>query len=177
MLLKKSYELLCLFNEWNKYLTPSQNMTWYLLAISEVIRLFLVVGHRFAHISGGVLSHFSLQILSESLRFRVWRTFSSLHRLSIRLARPLQDLNVLLLEPVLCCLGRVFWVIVMLGYPPHDPFSMSWRWRYIVPFMPLTCRVPFSRRTPPKLMFPPPCLTVLMVFLGSFLLLLRLTVI
>ncbi len=29
------------------------------------------------------------------------------------LARPLQDLNVLLLEP-LCCLGRVFWVIVML---------------------------------------------------------------
>ncbi len=42
-----------------------------LLAITEVIRLFLVVGHRFAHISGGVLSHFSsLQILSESLRFR-----------------------------------------------------------------------------------------------------------
>ncbi len=34
-----------------------------------------------------------------------------------RLARPLQDLNVLLLEPLLCCLGRVFWVIVMLEYP------------------------------------------------------------
>ncbi len=33
------------------------------------------------------------------------------------LARPLQDLNVLLLEPHLCCLGCVFWVIVMLEYP------------------------------------------------------------
>ncbi len=31
-----------------------------------------------------------------------------------RLARPLQDLNVLLLEPLLCCLGLVIWVIVML---------------------------------------------------------------
>ncbi len=38
-----------------------------------------------------------------------------------RLARPLQDHNVLLLEPLLCCLGRVFWVIVML--PIIDPFS------------------------------------------------------
>ncbi len=33
-----------------------------------------------------------------------------------RLARPLQDLNVLLLESLLCCLGHVFWVIVMLEY-------------------------------------------------------------
>ncbi len=31
-----------------------------------------------------------------------------------RLARPLQDRNVLLLEPLLCCLGFVFWVIVIL---------------------------------------------------------------
>ncbi len=30
-----------------------------------------------------------------------------------RLARPLQDLNVLLLEPLFCCLGHVFWVIVL----------------------------------------------------------------
>ncbi len=40
-----------------------------------------------------------------------------------RLARPLQDLNVLLLEPILCCLGRVFWVIVMLEYPSTTPFQ------------------------------------------------------
>ncbi len=30
---------------------------------------------------------------------------------------PFQDLNVLLLEPLICCLGCVFWVIVMLEYP------------------------------------------------------------
>ncbi len=40
-----------------------------------------------------------------------------------RLARPLQELNVLLLEPLLCCLGRVFWVIVMLEYPSTTHFQ------------------------------------------------------
>ncbi len=33
------------------------------------------------------------------------------------LARPLQDLNVFLLELLLCCFSRVFWVTVMLEYP------------------------------------------------------------
>ncbi len=55
-----------------------------LLSITEV-KCF--VATRFAHISGGILSHFSLQILSKSLRFRGWRlatrTFSSLHRFSM----------------------------------------------------------------------------------------------
>uniref|UniRef100_A0A4W5JQD6 N-terminal EF-hand calcium binding protein 3 n=1 Tax=Hucho hucho TaxID=62062 RepID=A0A4W5JQD6_9TELE len=40
-----------------------------------------------------------------------------------RLARPLQDLNVLLLEPLLYCLGRVFWVIVILEYPSPTHFQ------------------------------------------------------
>ncbi len=40
-----------------------------------------------------------------------------------RLARPLQDLNVLLLEPLLCCLGRVLWVIVMMEYPSRPIFN------------------------------------------------------
>ncbi len=40
-----------------------------------------------------------------------------------RLARSLQDLNVLLLELLLCCLGRVFWVIVMLEYPSTTHFQ------------------------------------------------------
>ncbi len=40
-----------------------------------------------------------------------------------RLARPLHDLNVLLLEPLLCCLGRVFWVIVMMEYPSPTHFQ------------------------------------------------------
>ncbi len=44
-----------------------------------------------------------------------------------RLARPLQDLNVLLLEPHLSCLGRVFWVIVMLEYPSTTHFQcLGW---------------------------------------------------
>ncbi len=44
-----------------------------------------------------------------------------------RLARPLQDLNVLLLEPPLCCLGRVFWVVVMLEYPSTTHFQcLGW---------------------------------------------------
>ncbi len=40
-----------------------------------------------------------------------------------RLARPLQDLNVLLLEPLLCCLGRLFWVTVLLEYPSKTHFQ------------------------------------------------------
>ncbi len=40
-----------------------------------------------------------------------------------RLARPLQDLNVLLLELLLCCLGHVFWVLVMLEYPSTTHFQ------------------------------------------------------
>ncbi len=40
-----------------------------------------------------------------------------------RLARPLQDLNVLLLDPLLCCLGHVFWVILMLEYPSTTHFQ------------------------------------------------------
>ncbi len=88
-----------------------------------------------------------------------------------RLARPLQDLNVLLLEPLRCCLGRVFWVI------DHNPFSMPWQasmpwpWRYmappIVPLMRCSCPVPLAEKHPQSIMFPPPCLTVGMVFLGS----------
>ncbi len=59
-----------------------------LLTITEV-RSFLELATRFVHISGGILSHSSLQILSKSLRFRGWRlatrTFSSLHRFSMGL--------------------------------------------------------------------------------------------
>ncbi len=70
-----------------------------------------------------------------------------------RLARPLQDLNLLLLEPLLCCLGRVFWVIVMLELI-NDPFSMPWlascpgsTWS-IVPLMRCSCAVPLAEKHP-----------------------------
>ncbi len=39
------------------------------------------------------------------------------------LTRPLQDLNVFLLEPLHCCLGHAFWVIVMLEYPSMTHFQ------------------------------------------------------
>ncbi len=76
-----------------------------------------------------------------------------------RLAGPLQDLNVLLLEPllgVLCCLGHVFWLIIMLEYPSatylqcpgllQNP-GTDGKWS-IVPLMRCSCPVP--RKTPPK---------------------------
>ncbi len=42
-----------------------------------------------------------------------------------RQAKPLQDHNVLHLEPLLCCLGCVFGSL-SCGIPIHDPFSMPW---------------------------------------------------
>ncbi len=87
-----------------------------------------------------------------------------------RLAKPLKDLNVLLLEPLLCCLGRVFWVIVMLEYPSTTHFQCPWPWRYmapsIVPLMRCSCPVPLAEKHTQSIMFPPPCLTVEMVLLG-----------
>ncbi len=84
------------------------------------------------------MSHSSLQILSKSLRFRGWhlaiRTFSSLHRWSMGLRSEDwlgQDLKVFLLEPLLCCLGCVFWVIVMLEYPSTTHFQCPGPWRYM----------------------------------------------
>ncbi len=40
-----------------------------------------------------------------------------------RRARRLQDLHVLLLEPLLCCLGHVFWVNIMLEYTSMTHFQ------------------------------------------------------
>ncbi len=72
------------------------------------------------------------------------------------LARPLQDLNVLLswatpLLPWPCVLGHCHAGIVI-----HDPFSMPWPWRYmahsIVPLMRCSFPVPLAEPPPP----PPP---------------------
>ncbi len=94
-----------------------------------------------------------------------------------RLARPLQDLNVFL-EPLLCCLGRVFLGHCHVGIPIHDPFpmpwlaSVPWPWQYmapsIVPLMRCSCPVVhLIEKHPQIILFPPPCLTVGMVFLRS----------
>ncbi len=74
-----------------------------------------------------------------------------------RLAGPLQDLNVLL-EPLLCCLGSEFWVIVMLEYPSTTRFQCPvWLqcpggiWpRTSSPFDAVQLSCPLSRKTPPK---------------------------
>ncbi len=120
------------FNKSKKYLTPSQIKTWWQNPCWQSQRsdVSCSLATRFAHISGEILSHSSLQILSKSLRFRGWclatRTFSSLHRFSMGLMSGDWlglDINVLLLEPLLCCLGRVFWVIVTLEYPSTTHFQ------------------------------------------------------
>ncbi len=117
---KNVYKLIWIF-KWNKYLTPSQT--------SQRSGAGLVVGQQVCtHLRRDFAPGGILQILPKSLKFRGWslatRTFSSLHTFGDpRLARPLQDLYVLLLEPLLCWLGRVFWVIVMLEYPSTTHFQ------------------------------------------------------
>ncbi len=66
-----------------------------------------------------------------------------------RLARPLQDLIVLLLEPLLCCLGRVFWVIVMLE-PIFNALALTVHGPVHRPFDVVQLSCPLSRKTPPK---------------------------
>ncbi len=128
------------------------------------------------------LSHSSLQILFQVIKVsRLTFGNSNLHLPPhifywikvCSLARPLQDLNVLLLEPLLCCLGRVFWVIVMLEYSStthfqcFGPDGTSVHGPVHRPFDAVQLSCPLSRKTPQSIMFPPPCLMVRMVFLGS----------
>ncbi len=80
---------------------------------------FLVVGHQvFTHLRRDfvpLLFADPLQVIKVS-RLTFGNSNLQLPPQIFRLARPLQDLNVLLLEPLLCCLGCVFWVVVMLEY-------------------------------------------------------------
>ncbi len=116
---------------------------------------------RFAHISEGFCSLLfadPLQVINISRL-----TFGSLnlqlppqifYGMKVwRLARPLQDLNVLLLEPLLCWLGRVFWVIVVLEYPSTTHFQCpcpDGTWSVHHPFGAVQLYCPLSRKTPPK---------------------------
>ncbi len=114
------------------------------------------------HISGGILSHSSLQILSESLRFRGWqlatRTFHSLDRLSMGLrSRDWLDHSKTLMcfflshsfVALAVCLGSLScWnthprpilnaLALTVHGPAHRPFDV----------VQLSC--PFSRKAPPK---------------------------
>jgi len=103
-------------------------------------KMFLVVGHQVCT-SVGISVHSSLQILT--LRKKIL-TVSCLsygdskfqlppqifYRIKVwRLARPLHDLNVFLLEPLLCCLSGMFWVIVMLEGPSTTHLLCFGWWR------------------------------------------------
>ncbi len=113
------------------------------------------------HISGGILSHSSLQILSESLRFRVWqlatRTFHSLDRLSMGLrsgdwldhSRTLCFFLSHSFVALAVCFGSLScWnthprpllnaLALTVHGPAHRPFDV----------VQLSC--PFSRKAPPK---------------------------
>ncbi len=122
--------------------------------------MFLVAGHHVCtHLrrdSVPLLSADSLQVIKVS-----WLTFGNSNlQLSpqifygmkvFRLVRPLQDLNVLLLEPLLCCLGSVFWVIVMLEYPSTINFNaLAVHGPVHRPFDAVQLSCTLSRKTPPK---------------------------
>ena len=120
------------FNEGNKYLTPSAKHDLVLggktLVGNHRGQIFLVACHQVCthHRRNFVPLLFAdlLQVI-KVLRLTFGKSNLQLPPqifYGIK-ARPLQDLNVLLLEPLLCCLGRVFWVIVMLEYPSTTYFQ------------------------------------------------------
>lgn len=77
--------------------------------------------------------------ISQSFRFLgVWQLESSAPSLQIfcrsevrKLAWPFHDLNVLLFKRLLCCLGNMFWLIIMLKEASlTHPQCTGWRRRY-----------------------------------------------
>ncbi len=95
-----------------------------------------------------------------------------------RLARPLQDLEMLLTKPLLRCPGGVFGIIVMLKDPATFHLQCPCWWKEVFT-QNLTIHGPINsflytdqsswslcRKTAPKHDFPPPCFTVGMVFFG-----------
>ena len=133
-------------------------------------RRFLLLVTKFLQIprhGGGILAHSSLQILSKSSRFVgchwATRIFSFLYRFSKRLwfgdwFRPLHYLIVLFLKPLLCCLSRILWDIVMQEHPSTCPgwgkevftqiFSVLSPLHLSLDLVELSC--PLNRETAPK---------------------------
>ncbi len=93
-----------------------------------------------------------------------------------RLARPLQDLEMLLTEPLLSCPCCVFGVIVMLEDPATTHLQFSYWGKEVVgqnlaihcPSIRCSRPVPFAEKHPQSMMFPPPCIMFGMVFLGFY---------
>ncbi len=95
-----------------------------------------------------------------------------------RLARPLQDLEMLLTKPLLRCPGGVFGIIVMLKDPATFHLQCPCWWKEVftqnltihgpihLSFTQISHPGPFAEKQPQSMMFPPPCFTVGMVFFG-----------
>ncbi len=132
---QKSYKLICIlmsqiiFDPFAKHDLVLGDKT---LVGNHRGQTFLVVGHQ---VCTHLRRDFVPLLFADPLHvIKVWRLMFGNSNLQLppqifygikvwRLARPLQDLNVLLLEPLLCCLVRVFWVIVMLEYPSTTHFQ------------------------------------------------------
>ncbi len=141
----------------------------------------------FSHTVAGILAHSSMQI-SRAVMF--WgcrwatRTFNSLQRFFYgvqiwRLARPLQDLEMLLTKPLLPCPGGCVWDHCHAERPSHVSSSMpllmeggfhskshdTWPHSFLS-FTQISRPGPFAEKQPQSMMFPPPCFTVGIVFFG-----------
>ena len=96
-----------------------------------------------------------------------------------RLAGPLQNLDMLLAEPLLGFLGCVLWVVVVLEDPASTHLQCSDRGRGLFPkisqytapvilsLTQCTRPVPCADKHPQSMMLPPPCFTVGMVLYCS----------
>ena len=128
---------------------------------------------RFVHISGGILERRPL-LLADTLQIlKVLRLSLGNLKLQLppqifygikvrKLARPLHDLNVLLLKPLLCSHGHMFCVIVVLEDPSTTHFQCpGWGKKVVAhvltvhgPIQPpldaVKSSCPLSRETPPK---------------------------
>ncbi len=102
---------------------------------------FLQLATRFAHISGGILSHSNLQILSKSLGFEAWCLVNSNLQLPPHMFYGIMSgewlghsrtLICFLLSHSFVALAMCFWVIVMLDTHPQ-PISMTWPWWFMAP--------------------------------------------
>ncbi len=139
----------------NKYLTPSQNMTWHVANHKK--RLTSVICQQGFSLWRDLVSLLFADLLQVIKVLMLTFGNSNLqlppqifYGIKVwRLARPLQDLNVFLSH----CIGCAFWVIVMLQYPSTTHFQCPGWIQCPGPDVPLircSCPVPLAEKTPPK---------------------------
>ena len=74
-----------------------------------------------------------------------------------------------LFEPLLFCLGLMFWIIVMLEDPSTTHFQCAhWGKEVVAHRLHGPIHPPLDTKHPQNIRFPPPCFTVWMVFLGLY---------